>query len=356
MGYLLSFIDNPPSSQPHEHLEPSSPPTRSINSSPNSALVVESSKCFSNFLQRYLSEQGYSVRIATSSEEGLRLYRELRPFNVVLVNYCIPKTEGAGVDCLAPQQVHGIDLAMAIRDINPSQGIIIAALDYASSVEVPRPPEAMHIPLLVGMGSGQLRNFLKKIEIDRAIKALTCSDFLRLQGFAKFLIQGLGRAARGRDWQDLLEEAFYRTLIGAEDGQRGRHWSKEVTFVKHLAGAMRSIASVWKRQFREQNTYLNSELSIYNADGQEYSPIDDVPSSCASPDKRLIEESEEERVLALFSDDGDATTVLQGMMAGLNKNEIKSKHGLDEKKYVAAIRRIRVKLLSRRSRGKNNGK
>jgi hypothetical protein len=43
------------------------------------------------------------------------------------------------------------------------------------------------------------------------------------------------------------------------------------------------------------------------------------------------------------------------MLAGLNKNEIKAKHGLDEKKYVAAIRRIRVKLL-RTSRGSDNGK
>ena len=97
---------------------------------------------------------------------------------------------------------------MAIREINPSQGIIIAAFDYRNAGEVPRPQELMHIPLLIDFSNFQLRNLLEKIEVDRAIKALTSSELLRLQRFANFRVRGLGRAARGRDWEDLLEEAL----------------------------------------------------------------------------------------------------------------------------------------------------
>src|SRR5579859_2035777 len=347
MGYLLSFIENTPPGQPHESPEPSLPPTRSINASPKSALLVENDACLLNFLRRWLKDEGYAVRIASGSEEGLRLYRDFGPFNVVLINYCIPKRKGYGIDPLVPQ-TKGIELALAIRDIDSSQGVIVAALAFRTASEVPRPAEAMRIPLLVDFGGGQLRGLLEKIEVDRAIKALTSADLLLLRQFAKLLVQGVGRAARGRDWEDLLEEALYRTLIGAMDAQNGRHWNRKVPFVQHLAGAIRSIASVWKRQFSEKEPYLMSELAVYDAEGQERSPIDNATSSCVPADRRLIEKGEEERVFALLRDDASASQVLQGIIDGLKKNEIKLAYGLDEKKYLAAMRRIRVKLVGRK--------
>ena len=92
----------------------------------------------------------------------------------------------------------GLQLAMAIRNISPSQGIIITALDYRCAAEVPRPVEVMDIPMLVDISIFQLRRVLEKIEIDRAIKVLSSAELLRLQRFAKFRVRGLGRAAGGR--------------------------------------------------------------------------------------------------------------------------------------------------------------
>ena len=46
--------------------------------------------------------------------------------------------------------------------------------------------------------------------------------------------------------------------------------------------------------------------------------------------------------------------MIQGLLDGLKKNEITSRYGLDEKKYAAAAKRIRVKLLGRRN-GKSKG-
>ena len=53
----------------------------------------------------------------------------------------------------------------------------------------------------------------------------------------------------------------------------------------------------------------------------------------------------------MFKDDPKATQVLQGLLDGLKKNEIMTRYGLDERKYAAAVRRIRVKLLGRRNMG-----
>jgi len=327
---------------------------RSINISTKSALLVESNESLSKFLRRCLKDEGYTVRSASTSEEGLRLFHDFAPFNVVLIDYFISEQKGTGVDYLAPQ-TKGVELALAIHDIDPSQGIIITAFAYRSAGEVPRPVEALHIPLLTDSSVFQLRNLLEKIEVDRAINALTPTESLRLQTFANFRIRGHGRAACGRNWEDLLGEALCRTLIGSEDTQNGRHWNKKVSFTQHLVGAMSSIANVWKRQFKEKCTYLTSELFVHDAGGQERSPFDNVPSGCTLADERLIEESEEDRIFTILQDCPDATQVFRGLMDGLNKNEIMSKYGLDEKKYAAAMRRIRTKLLGERKNGNRGG-
>lgn len=358
MAHLLPYTKPPAPPLPPPPAHPL-PPSRSISAAPKSALLVENDKSLLNFLKRSLKDDGYAVRTAANSEEGLRLYRDCAPFNVVLIDYCVPPRDGGEIDLLAELQTHGTALAVAIREINPSQGMIIAAFDYRNAGEVRRPPELMHIPLLIDISNFQLHSLLEKIEVDRAIEALTPSELLRLQRFAAFHVRGLGRAARGRTWEDLLQEALVRTLIGAEATRNGRHWNKDVDFVTYLTGAMRSISSSWKRQFPEKEAYLTSELPVHDADGQEQSPLETVASGHTSADQRLIEKDEEDRVLTIFKDDAEATQVLQGLLDGLKKNEIVRRYGLDEKKYAAAVKRIRVTMPSRKnggSRGEKDGR
>ena len=327
MGRLLAFVANRPQF-----------------ASPKSALLVENDKSLSNYFKRCLKDEGYAVRTAVNSDDGLRLYREYAPFNVVLINYCVPQRNGVGIDLQAPLQTNGTALAMAIREIDPSQRMIIAALGYWNAREVPLPREVMHIPVLVDIL--KLHSLLERIEVERAIEALTSSELLRLQQFADYRVRGLGRAARGRTGEDLLSEAQFRTLMGAGATREGRRWNKHVDFVWHLTGAMRSISSGWKRQFTEKEAYLISELSIQDAEGQEHSPLDKLVSEQAAADQLLIEKDNEDRVLTIFKDDPEATQVLQGLLDGLKKNEIMSKYGLGEKQYAAAVKRIRVTPLS----------
>jgi hypothetical protein len=234
--------------------------------------------------------------------------------------------------------------------IDPAQGIILAAFDFQTGSEVPRPPELIDIPVLVDyLDRPQLRKFLEYIELRRAIRALTPAEQLRLRDVAKFRIYGLGHAAGGRDWEDLLSETFSRTLMGATDTKNGRHWNKNVDLVRHLTEAMRSIANSWRRQFtEEENTYLLSELQTRDAEGDEYSPLDNVASRHVPADKCLIEREIEDQIFDVLRGDPDATQVLQGWMDGFRKSEILPKCGLDARRYDAAVRLIRVRLLGRR--------
>ncbi|MGA2647496.1 MAG: response regulator [Candidatus Sulfotelmatobacter sp.] len=361
MTHLLSLIDTHPQlGRPNPPLivqtpETHSTPSKRKNASPNTALVVENDESLVKFFKRCLEHEDYEATFAANSEDGLRLYRDCAAFNVVLISYSVPRENGFGIDCLGPQR-HGTELAMSIREINRSQPMIIVALDYRSASEVPRPSELMDIPLLTDISNFQLRHLLAKIEIDRAMGALTDSQLVRLKRFADYRVRGLGRAARGRTGQDLLSEACLRTLIGAGSTREGRHWNKYVDFVWHLTGAMRSISNGWKRQFeaavrrKEPEAYLIPTFPIQDAVGREYSPLSNVASGDAGPEQCLIEKDEEDRVLAMSKDDAEATQVLQGLLDGLKKDGIMSKYGLDENQYAAVVKRI-LKLV-----GANGGR
>jgi hypothetical protein len=94
-----------------------------------------------------------------------------------------------------------------------------------------------------------------------------------------------------------------------------------------------------------------SELLIHDAEGQEQSPLDYVASKHSAADQSLIDKNEEGRVLAMFKDDPEATQVLHGLIDGLRKNEIMPKYGLTKKEYMAAVKRIRLKVLSQSNGG-----
>lgn len=368
MGHLLPYIAT---TAPGEFVSPKestsasgSPPTpptaptttpltTSIITSSKSVLLVENDQSLLNPLGRCLKEMGYAVRSASNTEEALRLYRDFMHFNVVLIDYCI--SEHNGINALphyCSSQTAGTELAKTILSIDPSQGIIILAFDFQNVADVPRPPELLHLPVIVEISKARLRIALEAIQLVRAFRALTVADRLRLQRFAKFRVRGLGRAANGRDWQDLWQEAVWRTLLGAADENKGRHWKKDrVDFVGHFAQAMRSIANSWKRQFaQEKYMFSLSDLQRCDSEDRQYSPLDNVASGDVRADDRMIEMEEEDRIRTILSDDADASRVLQGLMDGLKKNEILPRYGLDEKRYAAAIRRM-LKLLSRRGGG-----
>jgi hypothetical protein len=122
---------------------------------------------------------------------------------------------------------------------------------------------------------------------------------------------------------------------------------------KVAVALLQSISNSWKRQFTDREAYLISELPMHDAEGQEYSPVNNVASAHAAADELLIEKDGKDQVLAIFKDDPEATQMLLGLLHGLKKNEL----GLDKKQCAATEKRIRTKLLNpRNGRGEEHGR
>ena len=303
----------------------------------NSALVIEYNKSLSQMFTAFLKSDHYLVRTAYQSEDALRLYRDCGPFEVVLIDYGMQNS---------------IDIALDILKQDPTQPMIVVATHYQSEDEVPRRKELMNVTFLLDMR--HLRKALANLqpratreEIDRAINALTTTELLRLKRY------GDGRVAfsDGTDYrtgQDLLQEAKRLTVEGH------RCWKKRVSFFTHLMGVMRSIT----RRRKGDNALLACDTFKDDTDGQEYCLFDNVTAGDrnkffgyasseydVAADQRLIATEKMNRIFVRFMDDPEALLVLQGWSEGMKKKEIMQR-GLSENQYRAAVKRIRMKLLT----------
>jgi CheY-like chemotaxis protein len=306
-----------------------------MNGRNKSALVIEYDKSLSRMFTAFLKSDHYLVRTAYKSEDALRLYGDCGPFEVVLIDYRMPKK-------------NGIDIALDILKQDPTQPTIIIAPEYRSEDEVPRRNELMNIPFLLEMSNSRLRKVLERLqpwatreEVDRAITALTTAQLSRLQRYGDALVR-FSQGADHRTGEDLLQEALRLTLEGKEDGGNGRRWNKRVTLETYLAGAIKSIS----RRRKGDSPPLEYDTVRRDVDGQEFSLLDNVAACDIPADQRLITEERFNRILGMFKDDPEAVLVLQSWSEGMKRNQIMQEHGLSEKQYRAAVKRIRMKLLS----------
>ena len=156
-------------------------------------------------------------------------------------------------------------------------------------------------------------------EVRAALDALGEADLVRLEKFARYRIRGLGRKAEGRDHDDLLGEAIRDTL----DPEK-RRWNKDVSFVRHLVGAMRSISSHWREQFDENEPLLESELL----------QTTDI----------LAAKEELERIEKAVADDTVVSDILGGLRAEMLAGEIREVLGLSVIEYETAMKRFRRRV------------
>jgi len=146
--------------------------------------------------------------------------------------------------------------------------------------------------------------------------------------------------------------------MGLESVEKGRHWNKNVDFVRHLTGAMQSIAHCWKRTFNDNEPYLACELLKFGQEGEEISPFETLASKGPTVAQDIIAREQENQILAMFKNDREAVAVIEGLLDGLKKNEIVQKCGLAQKTYEAVLKRIRMRLSRLRpdDRGDEHGR
>lgn len=181
-------------------------------------------------------------------------------------------------------------------------------------------------------------------EIERAIAELTPADLERLRSFARNRIKRIGRKAAGRDYEDLLQEAVISFLKGSRRWKLGGN----ISFVRVLIGAVRSISSNWaKAYYRQENPVLESELITPTQEGEHNAFLEIESVDPNSLERMITNQGEAEAKAELakmertFADDAEASLVIEAWRQEMDGPAVRDALGLSETQYESIVRRIR---------------
>lgn len=181
-----------------------------------------------------------------------------------------------------------------------------------------------------------MKNAATRDEIIAAIESLTRREYLRLEQYARWRIRGLGRAAKGRDWEELLREAVSATYEGS------RNWNKEsVDFSRHLIGVMRSMSSHWRDQFNPDEAFLESEVIRVTPEGKTSNPVLEAASPAADPEQAIMDKEEVERLERIVSKNPLAWLIMEGLRDGMTGPQIREALEVSQKDYETAMKWLR---------------
>jgi RNA polymerase sigma-70 factor (ECF subfamily) len=169
-------------------------------------------------------------------------------------------------------------------------------------------------------------------EFGAAIGALDDAGWRKLRRLAT------ARAIAGPvEPDDLLQEAFRRVLDGR------RRWPAGVGLLPFLSGVMRSITS-GERELRRQSVE-GSAVPLYANDG---ALMLDKPDPRPTPEGTLAGIAAaarlRERVTSLFSDDYEAQLMVEGIMDGMEGEELRNFTGLEGTAFNSKRRLVRRRL------------
>lgn len=172
---------------------------------------------------------------------------------------------------------------------------------------------------------------LSTADIDTALRALSHVGWARLRKIARSLAHLYQTEA-----EDLLHEACCRALDGR------RRCPSNVDLFKFLGEAMRSIASdTLKAVNRRPELRLVSDS---DDDENAYDP----PDEKLNTEEKIIREQEVTRkkqaILNLFEDDPVAHIMVDGMMEGMEGEELRAFTELDKTAFASKRRLIRRRI------------
>lgn len=164
-----------------------------------------------------------------------------------------------------------------------------------------------------------------------ALNLLSRMDLLRLKAIARVYARGLPPEVT---WEDLLQEALTRVIVGS------RHRPQGVPMVAFVAGVLRSLrAEHWRRARRESGG--DATLRIDHERDASLALSDPTPGA----ERVLSARQELSAIRELFADDPTATTIIEGLAEGRSAEEIRRATGLTRTDYDSARKRIRRALL-----------
>lgn len=174
---------------------------------------------------------------------------------------------------------------------------------------------------------------LRPTETVRALGLVTDLELLRLKTLARWYARGLPPDVT---WEDLLQEALTRILVGKRQVPDG------VVVVAFVAGVMRSLRSEhWQSVEKglargRRGRHTRSESAERPTELVETAP---------GPERALIAQQELAAIRRLFAEDATALEILDGLAQGLTAEEIRLAIGLSDTDYASARKRMRRVLL-----------
>jgi DNA-directed RNA polymerase specialized sigma24 family protein len=174
---------------------------------------------------------------------------------------------------------------------------------------------------------------LRPAETALALDLISEMDLLRLKTIARLYARGLPPDVA---WDDLLQEALTRVLIGSRRQPEG------VTIVAFLAGVMRSLtAQHWRRALKGSGR--NDALWMDQA--SDPSRAVELRDPAPGPERSLSARQELTAIERLFADDAAALKIIAGLGEGLSAEQIRAATGISNTEYDSARRRMRRTLL-----------
>ncbi|MGB6451589.1 MAG: hypothetical protein WBE92_12630 [Steroidobacteraceae bacterium] len=174
---------------------------------------------------------------------------------------------------------------------------------------------------------------LRPVETALALELVHEMDLLRLKTIARLHARGLPPDV---SWEDLLQEAFTRVLVGSRRQPEG------VTTVPFLAGVMRSLKSEhWRRVHARPGSPGTLGLDRPSVDSREI----DLPDPSPDPERSLVAQQELTAIHRLFADDAVALQIITGLGDGLSAERIRSNYRISKTDYDSARKRMRRRLL-----------
>ncbi len=166
-----------------------------------------------------------------------------------------------------------------------------------------------------------------------ALDLISEMDLLRLKTIARLYARGLPPDVA---WDDLLQEALTRVLVGARRQPEG------VTMVAFLAGVMRSLkAEHWRRVLRSSGRRAGLGSEHASGEAREIELRDPAPG----PERSLSARQELIAIERLFADDLLALQIIAGLGQGLSAQQIRSATRMSRTDYDSTRRRMRRALL-----------
>jgi len=166
-----------------------------------------------------------------------------------------------------------------------------------------------------------------------ALRLITEMELLKLKAIAKLHARGLPPDV---GWDDLLQEALTRVLIGA------RLPPENVPIVMFLAGIMRSLKSEhWRRVANRSARLPTLRLDQASAEGWDLELCDPAPT----PERSLSARQELAAIKQLFADDIVVLKIIAGLADDLSAEQIRCVHGISRTDYDSARKRMRRALL-----------